>query len=135
VPPATFTAFRDHGRVRASLEEAVDQARDTIKELAEIGIDLTQVTQQLQDEGVKAFMDSFHTLTDSIQAKQAAITSGVLERHSANLGTYADAVKEATKRAETEQWSRRIWRKDATLWKDDEAHQKIIRNALGWVTV
>ena len=135
VPPATFTAFRDHGRVRASLEEAVDQARDTIKQLAEIGIDLTQVTQQLQDEGVKAFMDSFHTLTDSIQAKQAAITSGVLERHTASLGTYADAVKEAIKRAETEQWSRRIWRKDATLWKDDEAHQKIIRNALGWVTV
>ncbi|HXU40066.1 MAG TPA: bifunctional transaldolase/phosoglucose isomerase [Blastocatellia bacterium] len=135
VPPATFTAFRDHGRVRASLEENIDEARDTIKALAAIGIDLKQVTQQLQDEGVKAFMDSFHTLTDSIQAKQAAITSGVLERHTASLGSYADAVKDAIKKAESEQWIRRIWKKDPTIWKEDEAHQKIIRNALGWVTV
>ncbi|MBC7932150.1 MAG: bifunctional transaldolase/phosoglucose isomerase, partial [Rubrivivax sp.] len=30
---------------------------------------------------------------------------------------------------------RRIWRKDAKLWKEDEAHQKIINNALGWLTV
>jgi transaldolase / glucose-6-phosphate isomerase len=135
VPPATFSAFRDHGRVRASLEENLDQARETIKELAANGIDLKQVTQQLQDEGVKAFMDSFHTLSDSIRAKQAAITSGVLERHTASLGTYADAVKDAIKKAESEQWIRRIWRKDPTLWKDDEAHQKIIANAVGWITV
>jgi len=135
VPPATFTAFRDHGRVRASLEENLEEARATIKELAAIGIDLKQVTQQLQDEGVKAFMDSFHTLTDSIQAKQAAITSGVLERHTANLGSYAGAVKDAIKKADAEQWVRRIWRKDPTLWKTDETHQAIIRNALGWITV
>jgi transaldolase / glucose-6-phosphate isomerase len=135
VPPATFTAFRDHGRVRLSLEENLDEAGNTIKQLAEVGIDLKQVTQQLQNEGVKAFMDSFHTLTDSIEAKKAAITSGVLERHTASLGSYADAVKGAIKKAESEQWIRRIWRKDPTLWKEDEAHQKIIRNALGWVTV
>jgi len=135
VPPATFTAYRDHGRVRASLEENLEDAKKTIEQLAAIDIDLKQVTQQLQDEGVKAFMDSFHTLTESIEAKQAAITSGVLERHTASLGTYADAVKDTIKRAESEQWIRRIWRKDASLWKEDEAHQKIINNALGWVTV
>ena len=135
VPPATFTAFRDHGRVRPSLEENIQNANTTIDQLAEIGIDLKQVTQQLQDEGVKAFMDSFHTLTDSIEAKQAAITSGVLDRQTASLGPYSDAVRDAIKRAEAEQWIRRIWRKDASLWKDDEAHQKIISNALGWVTV
>ncbi|MCA1629233.1 MAG: bifunctional transaldolase/phosoglucose isomerase [Acidobacteria bacterium] len=27
------------------------------------------------------------------------------------------------------------WRKDAALWKEDEASQKIIRNSLGWLTV
>src|SRR6266571_1165727 len=135
VPPATFTAFRDHGRVRLSLEENLDEARSTIKQLAEIGIDLKQVTQQLQDEGVKAFMDSFHTLTDSIEAKKSAITSGLLERQTASLGSYADAVREAIKKAESEQWIRRIWRKDPTLWKQEEEHQKIIRNALGRVTV
>ena len=50
-------------------------------------------------------------------------------------------------RAEAEQWTRKIWRKDAALWKpveshfdekqkkEAEEHAKIIRNSLGWVTV
>src|SRR5207237_9592912 len=52
VPPATFTAFRDHGRTEPTLEKDLDGARATIAKLAEIGIDLKEVTQQLQDEGV-----------------------------------------------------------------------------------
>ncbi|MEK6284876.1 MAG: bifunctional transaldolase/phosoglucose isomerase [Acidobacteriota bacterium] len=135
VPPATYTAARDHGRTEATLETDLDGARATIAKLAEIGIDLKQVTQQLQDEGVAQFMASFDTMTGSITAKQAAITSGVLERMKAELGSYADDVKAAIKKMEADSWIRRIWRKDATLWKDDEAHKKIIANALGWVTV
>ena len=135
VPPATYTAFRDHGIAQPTLEENLDQARAAIKMLADAGVDLAQVTQQLQDEGVKAFIDSFHTLMETITAKQAAIISGVLERQSASLGSYADRVKETLARAEKEQWIRRIWNKDATLWKDDDAHKRIIVNALGWLTV
>lgn len=135
VPPATFTAFRDHGKVRLSLEENMDQAPAIIEKLSDIGVSLKDVTDKLQEEGVKSFADSFRTLMGSISSKQAAITSGILERQSASLGQYADDVKETIKRAEREQWIRRIWNKDASLWKSDEAHQKIIRNALGWVTV
>ncbi|PYT10204.1 MAG: transaldolase [Acidobacteria bacterium] len=135
VPPATYTAVRDHGRTEPTLEKDLDGARATIAKLAEIGIDLKEVTQQLQDEGVAQFMASFDTMTGSITAKQAAITSGVLDRMKAELGTHADDVKSALKKMEAESWIRRIWRKDATLWKDDEAHKKIIANALGWVTV
>jgi transaldolase / glucose-6-phosphate isomerase len=135
VPPATYTAVRDHGRTEPTLEKDLDGARATIAKLAEIGIDLKEVTQQLQDEGVAQFMASFDTMTGSITAKQAAITSGVLDRMKADLGASADDVKAALKKMEAESWIRRIWRKDATLWKDDEAHKKIIANALGWVTV
>ena len=135
VPPATYTAVRDHGKTAVTIEKDLDGARATIAKLAEIGIDLAQVTQQLQDEGVAQFMASFDTMTGSITAKQAAITSGVLERMKAELGSYTDDVKAALKKMESESWIRRIWRKDATLWKDDEAHKKIIANALGWVTV
>jgi transaldolase / glucose-6-phosphate isomerase len=135
VPPATYTAFRDHGAVRLSLEDNLDGAKASIKQLGEIGIDLKQVTQQLQDEGVNAFIDSFRGLMGSISSKQAAITSGILERQTASLGSHADAVKKTMEQAEKEDWIRRIWRKDASLWKADDEHQKIIRNALGWVTV
>ena len=135
VPPATYTAARDHGKTAVTIEKNLEGARATIAKLAELGTDLAQVTQQLQDEGVAQFMASFDTMTGSITAKQAAITSGVLERMKAELGSYSDDVKAALKKMESESWIRRIWRKDATLWKDDEAHKKIIANALGWVTV
>jgi transaldolase/glucose-6-phosphate isomerase len=135
VPPATFTAFRDHGLVRLALEENVEGARKTIEQLADLGIDLKEVTRKLQDEGVAAFIDSFSTLTDSILSKQAAITSGILDRQTAQLGSYEEGIKAALKRIDAEQWIRKIWKKDPTLWKTDEAHQNIIKNALGWVTV
>ena len=135
VPPATYTAVRNHGKTAVTIDKDLDGARATIAKLAELGIDLVKVTQQLQDEGVAQFMASFDTMTGSITAKQAAITSGVLERMKSELGSHDDAVKAALKKMESDSWIRRIWRKDATLWKNDEAHKKIIANALGWVTV
>ncbi len=135
VPPATYTAARDHGKSAVTIYKDVAGARATIAKLSELGIDLKQVTQQLQDEGVAQFMASFDTMTGSITAKQAAITSGVLERMKSELGSYMDEVKATLKKMESESWIRRLWRKDPTLWKNDEAHKKIIANALGWVTV
>ena len=46
-----------------------------------------------------------------------------------------DALSRAISEAEVGQVVRRIWRKDAELWKPDEASKKIINNALGWLTV
>ena len=51
------------------------------------------------------------------------------------LGLHAAAVTTALKDAEHAKVTERIWNHDAALWKDDEAHQKIIRNSLGWLTV
>jgi transaldolase / glucose-6-phosphate isomerase len=135
LPPATFTAFRDHGKARLTIEENLDEARSTLAKLAEVGIDLKQVCQKLQDDGVKAFADSFESLMQSITSKRAALTSGLLDRMEANLGQYEADVQATIKRAEGEQWTRKICRKDAPLWKQEESHQKIIKNSLGWVTV
>jgi len=135
LPPATFTAFRDHGKARLTIEENLDEARSTLARLAEVGIDLKQVCQKLQDDGVKAFADSFESLMQSITSKRAALTSGLLDRMEANLGRYEADVQATIKRAEGEQWTRKICRKDASLWKQEESHQKVIKNSLGWVTV
>src|SRR5215468_9232884 len=135
LPPATFTAFRDHGKVRLTIEENLDEAKETLAKLAKAGIDLKQVCQKLQDDGVKAFADSFESLMQSITSKRAALTSGLLDRMEANLGRFEADVQAVIKRAESEQWTRKICRKDASLWKQEEAHQKVIKNSLGWVTV
>src|SRR5438270_952830 len=135
VPPATYTAIRDHGRVALTLEEGLDECRALFDRLREVGIDIKAVTEKLQKDGLDAFVNSFDTLAESIESKRDAILSGINERLSASLGKYADAVSAAIKEAEKGDVMRRVWRKDASLWKQDEAHQKIIKNALGWLTV
>jgi len=135
VPPATYTAIRDKGKVALTLEEGLDECRTLVQELGEIGIDLKAVTEKLQKDGLSSFVTSFDTLAESIESKRDAILSGINERLTASLGKYSEAVAGAIKEADKGDVIRRIWRKDAALWKSDEAHQKIIKNALGWLTV
>lgn len=135
VPPATYTAFRDHGKVALTLEQGLNECRETISKLAELGIDLKEVTAKLQSDGLASFVGSFDTLVESIEAKRDALVSGIHQRLTASLGKYDDAVSTAIKEADKGDVIRRIWRKDASLWKEDPTHQKIIKNALGWLTV
>lgn len=74
MPPVTIEAFRDHGVVRPTLEEKLDEAHAVMDWLVEVGIDLGQVTQELQVEGVKAFADSFEALLQRIAEKSAGLT-------------------------------------------------------------
>ncbi len=135
VPPATYTAIREKGKVALTLEEGLDECRALVGELAGIGIDLKAVTEKLQRDGLSSFVTSFDTLAESIESKRDAFLSGINERLTATLGKYSEAVAGAIKEADKGDVMRRIWRKDAALWKSDEAHQKIIKNALGWLTV
>jgi transaldolase / glucose-6-phosphate isomerase len=66
IPPATLDAFRDHGRVRASLEENIDQAGDVIDGLEKFGISLKEVTDQLLHDGVASFAKEFEKLLSAI---------------------------------------------------------------------
>ncbi len=65
IPPATFDAFRDHGKLRASLTEDVDAARKTMENLAKAGISMKDVTDKLLVDGVKLFADAFKQLLEA----------------------------------------------------------------------
>ena len=75
MPLETLSAFRDHGVVRATLEENPDDARQTWVRLQALGIDMNAVTLKLQEDGVKLFADAFDRLLASIQSKQQAVLS------------------------------------------------------------
>ncbi len=75
MPLETIENFRDHGKVRLSVEDDIQQAKNEFAELEKIGIHYDQVTQQLQDEGVKKFADSFHELFKGIESKKQSIES------------------------------------------------------------
>jgi len=75
IPPATLDAFRDHGKPRASLEEGVAQAGQTMNDLATAGISMRQVTDQLTEDGVKQFTEAFDKLLAAV-ASNAPKTAG-----------------------------------------------------------
>jgi transaldolase len=73
MPQETIVNFRDHGVVAHTVEKDPKGAQAALDALEQVGIHYAQVTQQLQDEGVKKFADSFHQLFQGIENKQKAI--------------------------------------------------------------
>jgi len=65
IPPATFDAFRDHGRLRKSLTEDVAGAAKIMDNLGRAGISMKEVTDKLLVDGVKLFADAFKQLLDA----------------------------------------------------------------------
>jgi len=65
IPPATFDAFREHGKLRNSLTEDVPGAAKVMENLGKAGISMKEVTDKLLVDGVKLFADAFKTLLDA----------------------------------------------------------------------
>jgi transaldolase / glucose-6-phosphate isomerase len=71
VPPKTWAAILDHGAARLSIEENLAGVRRDLDTLKEAGIDLQQVTDKLEDDGVAVFKKSFDDLSHSLGEKKA----------------------------------------------------------------
>jgi transaldolase len=80
MPPATMDAYRDHGDPKATLETGLDHARDQVKRLKAAGIDLNEVGDELQKEGVDSFMKSFDDLMAVINDRREALVTGTKDR-------------------------------------------------------
>jgi transaldolase/transaldolase/glucose-6-phosphate isomerase len=74
LPPATFAAYRDHGQPAVRIREGMAQAPARLAALAAAGIDLDQVTETLEHEGVAAFAASYTSLLSGIEAKAGTLT-------------------------------------------------------------
>lgn len=131
VPPVTYKTFRDHGTVKVTITEGVDQAMSHLSELNKLGIDLSAVTTKLQDDGVVAFAKSFETLMASIEEKKDRLIAKK-KGFSASLGQYQKVVNDELNRMEDEHINQRIWNFDFFVWKDDPTE---ISNRLGWLHI
>ncbi len=76
VPPATYDAILDHCTVQSTIESGLDDARKIPEQLKEMGIDLEEVVQTLERDGVAAFEKSFDGLARHIDTKAAAARTG-----------------------------------------------------------
>lgn len=122
VPPATMDAFRAHGQPRSSLEDYVETEHDVLRVLADSGLSLEKVTDQLLKDGLRQFVDAFDKLLGAVEAagKSAGPDLGRQESSlPSDLGRNVDAV--------LDDWHenskvRRLWARDPWLWTGmDEA--------------
>jgi transaldolase/glucose-6-phosphate isomerase len=131
IPPATMDAFRDHGKVRLSLEEEIGPAKQMMATLDQSGISIDMVTAKLIEEGVQLFADAFDKLLGAVARKRAAILGEKLDSQTYKLSPVVE--KEIT--ASLELWRhdgnvRRLYAGDARLWTgSDEA------TWLGWLPI
>lgn len=75
LPEDTLKAFLDHGMVKPTIENGVEESKENLNSLGKLKISLDQVTNELEEEGVDSFRRSFNNLIDSIAKKRASFSS------------------------------------------------------------
>src|SRR5215470_17043486 len=131
IPPATFNAFREHGRLRMSLTEDLENAADTMESLERAGISMKTVTNTLLDEGLRQFADAFAQLLKATGSRKSAESTAKINSISYALPPKLSAAVDAA----VTDWEkngkvRRLWRHDASLWSGTDENQW-----LGWLAI
>ncbi len=136
LPLNTLDAFMDHGTVARTVDADPAADRQLLSELAELGIDLDEITEQLQKDGVKSFADAFDVLMQSIADKASSFSGS--SSHSLNqrvrlhLAGQQTAVDAALAQMDESQLVARIWANSYTVWKPEPEE---ISNRLGWLRI
>jgi len=127
VPPATLEAFKDHGVAAMTLVRGLEEAQNDIAQLEAAGISMDVMTQELEDEGVKAFADAFAQLLATIDERRKNAAS--------SLGLLADPVSKRIAQLEADSVPARLWKHDPALWatNKDSAGQHEVAIRMGWL--
>jgi transaldolase / glucose-6-phosphate isomerase len=125
VPPQTLEAVRDHARAEVTITRDLDQAQEAIDQLEAMGISMDVVTQELEDEGVKAFDEAFTQLLKTIDERRNSAVSA--------LGPIADPVAARIAQLEADAVPARLWKHEPTLWATDPEGQTEVRKRMGWM--
>src|SRR6202171_1974282 len=130
MPPATLEAFRDHGKVRDSLDENIEDAKRVLAELEKSGISLDAITDDLVKDGVKLFADAADKLYGRGAHKRAAVLGAGIDRQEFALGSsIGKAVEKSTEDWRASAKIRRLWQRDNSLWTGTDEGKW-----LGWLT-
>ena len=132
MPVATLNAVGDHGVVAG--ETARKDASADLKALADAGIDMRKVTDELLEEGIVKFEDAMKQLLDGIESRRVAVVTGRPPRIDASLPpSFEQAEGARIKRAISENIAQRVWKHDPRLWGGPGVPE--IENRLGWLNV
>ncbi|WP_342648174.1 transaldolase [Mucilaginibacter sp. CSA2-8R] len=75
VPKDTLNAYRDHGDPASRLEDGLEEARYQLYQLDDVlGINLNDITKQLEEEGIQKFVKPFDSLMKVIEEKSKQVS-------------------------------------------------------------
>jgi transaldolase len=75
MPEETIKDYQDHGHPRPRLESELEQARKLLAELADAGVDYTDITDTVEREGVEKFTQAFAALLESLEQKRSSLVA------------------------------------------------------------
>lgn len=73
LPDVTVDAFRDHGRVAATVEQDLEESRKNLERLEALGIAMKQVTDELVEEGIRKFIEPYDALLADLEQKRKTL--------------------------------------------------------------
>jgi transaldolase len=69
MPEKTLKSYADHGSPGKPIQRTYDEAAQAMKAVADAGVDLDDVFEVLEDEGIQKFTDSWDELTQSVRSE------------------------------------------------------------------
>jgi transaldolase/glucose-6-phosphate isomerase len=132
MPMKTLLAVAERGKIDPDSADRDPSAE--LKALADAGIDMTDVTATLLEQGIAAFVTPMNKLLAGIESSRQAVLTGRPEAIKASIPEDLSAgIAAVVKKAVDEDVARRVWKKDESLWGGPGVPE--IADRLGWLTI
>jgi transaldolase len=75
MPPQTLAAFNDHGTVAVTIDRDLEGARAVFRRLPALGVPVEALIDELEAEGVQAFVRSYDALLETLESRRQALAA------------------------------------------------------------
>ena len=133
LPEAALKAFVEHGNPdKGPLGARIAVAEAFFVTLETAGVDFRAILEFLENDGLEKFSRAYDSLISHLEEIERSLSKPAGPGPAADELPACDHKPELEKLAELD-FVKRLWAKDAGLWKSEPEHAAIINNSLGWL--
>ncbi len=136
LPDKTIAAFAKHGILQKNaIGQDLEQANELFGKLKKMDIDIAFVTQQLENEAIQKFIESYNKLISNLADKRLKFLGDQVSPQQISFSKLDAELKEAYKSIDEKQIALLLFKQDPHLWKKDAEQIKSISDRMGWLTL
>ena len=136
LPDKTIVAFANHGILKKdTIEQELKQANNLFGELHKMGIEISFITQQLENEGIQNFLKDYKKLLINLADKRLKMLGDNASPQHISCGKLDAEVKAAYASIDEKQIAKLLFAQDPHLWKKEKEQIKSISERMGWLTL